>query len=367
MHIALNALSQLDGGSLVYLKGLLEDWQTDGSLDEHQLTIFASRRALNRLGDSLPPRASAIEVPKASRGLPGRMIAEQIELPELLRRTGAEALFCPTNTIPLRSDIPSTVLLQNAAPFDPVLQQYTVGINVRLRWAVLRRMIVQSVRKAARVIWLSRYYRHLVSRYARVPDSRCVYIPFAASLDAPLDWQSCLQRLPGLRSPFILSVGHVYPYRNYLQLVEAMGQLWNRTGQDWQLVIVGADNVFPACSRELQARARQLDPEGTRILLTGRLDHAVVRGLSRQCSIAVYPSVCESFGISLLEGLTAGKPALCATTGAFPEIAEDSVLYCDTSQPRAIAESLEQLVNSSKLREELSRRAAARAVAFPSR
>jgi alpha-maltose-1-phosphate synthase len=69
----------------------------------------------------------------------------------------------------------------------------------------------------------------------------------------------------------------------------------------------------------------------------------------------------EQFGYVLLESMACGKPVISTLSGSIPEVVGDAGLLVPPSDFISLANSLEQIVNTSELRMELGRRGRARA------
>ena len=67
----------------------------------------------------------------------------------------------------------------------------------------------------------------------------------------------------------------------------------------------------------------------------------------------VYPSLYEGFGVPILESWAMKCPIALSSTSCFPEIAENAGLYFDPNNIDDIKDKVEQLINDSKLQNDL--------------
>ena len=86
--------------------------------------------------------------------------------------------------------------------------------------------------------------------------------------------------------------------------------------------------------------------------------------LYKNCSVFIYPSFYEGFGLPVLEAMSQGKPVITAKTSSLPEVGLDSVLYCDPDDIREMAKMLKKVLLDRNLRETLSQKALARSKEF---
>jgi len=75
-------------------------------------------------------------------------------------------------------------------------------------------------------------------------------------------------------------------------------------------------------------------------------------------NIAVYPSIKESFGVSVVEASSCSKPVIISDIGGMPEIIENNItgLVVKSKDPVKLAEAIEKLVFSESIRQEMGKR-----------
>ena len=86
--------------------------------------------------------------------------------------------------------------------------------------------------------------------------------------------------------------------------------------------------------------------------------------LYKNCSVFVYPSFYEGFGLPVLEAMSQGKAVITSKNSSLPEVGLDSVLYCDPDDIAEIAKIMKKVLLDKNLRELLSERALLRAKEF---
>jgi glycosyltransferase involved in cell wall biosynthesis len=118
--------------------------------------------------------------------------------------------------------------------------------------------------------------------------------------------------------PVVLCVGSIEGRKNHAALLDACESLWSG-GARFELRLVGLANTetgAPALARlgALQAAGRPLRYDGP-------VGEAELESAYRECSLTVYPSLAEGFGLPVAESLVRGRPCLCRMDGALGEIA----------------------------------------------
>ena len=145
-----------------------------------------------------------------------------------------DVLFCPANISPLFTKIPCVTTVQNMAPW--YREHRFVDFAARLRFGLLGALTAWSARRAARVIFLSRFAQEtLVRRYRLQPAAKqCViYRARGEARDSNEDARR-LDRL-GLTRPFILTISNLHRYKNIEPLIEAYAHLLSRLGSPGQI------------------------------------------------------------------------------------------------------------------------------------
>jgi glycosyltransferase involved in cell wall biosynthesis len=150
--------------------------------------------------------------------------------------------------------------------------------------------------------------------------------PFAARLDHA---RSAPQ---ASAEPFLLAVGVYIPTKNIPRLVRAF-RLARRAAPDVvpaKLKLVGRlgwERGFPISGA----------PD---IEVLGHLSDDHLAQLYATCTVFIWPSFYEGFGLPVHEALAAGAPVLCADTPVNREIAGDLVTYTDPYDDEQMAEAI---------------------------
>jgi glycosyltransferase involved in cell wall biosynthesis len=118
----------------------------------------------------------------------------------------------------------------------------------------------------------------------------------------------------------LLFLANVTPLKGLHVLLDALELVTS----DFSLDVVGSLTVDPLYAKELQQKvaARGLS---SKIFFHGILDGETLVEKLRGSQVIVIPSFYEGFGISYLEGMAFGLPAIGTTAGAIPQLISDEV------------------------------------------
>jgi len=78
----------------------------------------------------------------------------------------------------------------------------------------------------------------------------------------------------------------------------------------------------------------------------------------------MFASLCEGFGLPILEAMSCGTPVVTSTVTSMPEVAGDAALLVDPTSEEEITEAMWQLVKNDGLREELVEKGLKRVTQF---
>jgi glycosyltransferase involved in cell wall biosynthesis len=131
---------------------------------------------------------------------------------------------------------------------------------------------------------------------------------------------------------------------------------------DVRFVIAGAKGNF---ADEAAALVRGLNAESY-VQLPGAISKEEKIRLMQECAVYLQPTRYEGFGLAILEAMSCGAPVVTSPRGAVPEVVGDAALLVDGTSPASIADGVLRCLNNPSMRDDLGRRARARAVAeFP--
>lgn len=151
-----------------------------------------------------------------------------------------------------------------------------------------------------------------------------------------------------LPEEFILAVGHFERRKNYLRLIDAIARLRDR-GQSCALLIVGNDSGL---GKTIQERIELAHLSGCVKLLSG-LSDLEVRCMYKLCSLFIFPSAYEGFGIPILEAMAANRPMVLSDIPVFREITQGRSVYFPHDNVELMALAIENVLSSNSERARL--------------
>jgi glycosyltransferase involved in cell wall biosynthesis len=155
---------------------------------------------------------------------------------------------------------------------------------------------------------------------------------------------------------YILFVGTVQPRKNLERLVEAFSKCTMKNVQfkieDLKLVIAGKLGWKYLGVLEAPKRFGVED----RVVISGYIDDYTRQILLENALAYVQPSVTEGFGLPVLEAMSVGISVVSSKGGALAEVAGDAGLLFDPLSVSDMSHKLALVINSPKLREQLTKK-----------
>lgn len=224
-----------------------------------------------------------------------------------------------------------------------------------------------AARFSRRILTDSEFSKNDIVRLYGVPPEKIkvVYLGFDRELfnKKPIE-KPLLQRLcdrHGIRSPYLIHHGTVHPRKNLTRLIQAYSLILSRRADfDMPLVLAGP---LGWRNEQIRAEAEKVHLPGN-VVFTGALTDAELATLVKGAALCVVPSLYEGFCLPVIESMACGTPTIASQASCIPEVSGGCLRYFDPYSVGEIAALIEQVLDDSDLRENLSRKGAVTAAQF---
>ena len=207
----------------------------------------------------------------------------------------------------------------------------------------MRKLLPASVEQAARVITVSTSIAAELKTRFSLSDEQIRVIPLgvAACFTSQIDLATAAEDNDlltdyGLNDrPYFLFVNGSDPRKNLDRCLQAFEIFRAEHGEDWQLVITGAQQPIKPDSKP-----------GSRWL--GHPSDRRLTALYRGAAGLVFPSIYEGFGLPVVEALAVGTPVLISEDPALQEFSIlPGVVSASAREQTSLVSGLEALANSA--------------------
>jgi len=147
----------------------------------------------------------------------------------------------------------------------------------------------------------------------------------------------------------ILYLSTLFHYKHQIEVLTAIYSIRSKTGRDIRIKFVGGGDVRykNKIIREIKHRRAE-----KYVTLLGSISHEEIPKMIDQADIFLYASSCETFGLTLLEGMGRGAVIASSNRCGLPEMLKDAGVYFDPENPDSISKALEELLSTDDQIEE---------------
>jgi glycosyltransferase involved in cell wall biosynthesis len=272
----------------------------------------------------------------------------------LSKNRGYDVAFIPSNQFPIALRIPSIYTIH-----DLIYERFPGqlgALSVLKRW-YLRMVTHVGLRRAHHVVAVSQYTRDEVLRYHGQEFQEKIDVVHEGWEHLPMT-DNVAREFPRdvPYKNYILYVGSSREHKNLGRLIQAIRQCSSLLPADWGFVLVGDKKKL---LRKHQQEISKINQERDLIYLTDWMDDACLVNYYRYARALILPSLCEGFGIPVLEAYYYHLPLLLSNQSSLPEVASDAAMFFNpydvNDMVRTIIELVENPCRESLITREIER------------
>jgi glycosyltransferase involved in cell wall biosynthesis len=287
---------------------------------------------------------------------------DQISVPAAARKFDVDLIFNPKFSVPLFTRRPCIFVLQGSDWYvNPSNYPWWDNLYIRV-------MLPLYSWKAARTLAISQATLDDLAKYTNIDVSRSVvtYAGVGPNFSPDQDQSALAQFRTEHKLPehFILTVARahhgaqrklrMYPGGNNERLIRAY-RLYREQGGTLPLVVVGF-------RIEEYLRAHGFTDDDLKdVIFVGFVPNHQVHLAYQAAACFLLATLCESFGITILEALATACPAIVPATCASPEIAGGAARLIDPLDEQDMARALSEVTSSEELRRQMREKGLKRA------
>ena len=269
---------------------------------------------------------------------------EQISLPAAVKKYKPQLLHCTGNTAPYSCAVPMIVTVHDVIYLEEVNFEGSAYQNVG---NLYRKMVVpHAIRKAEKIVTVSEYEKNVIIDVCKTDPEKIVVIHNGVSerFNRNIDIQH-LQELKtkyNLPENFILFLGNTAPKKNTAGVIKAYVHYCSMNDAPVPLVIT---DFSRSSVLSILEGLNRLELAG-KIITPGYIPSVEMPVMYNCCTLFLYLSLRESFGLPVLEAMGCGVPVLTSDIPAIREVAGDAAVLVDPENADVIAERISFLLNA---------------------
>jgi glycosyltransferase involved in cell wall biosynthesis len=150
-----------------------------------------------------------------------------------------------------------------------------------------------------------------------------------------------------LPSDYLLYVGTIEERKNLMTIVKALKQV-----KDIPLIVIGKKKSYFQKVKDCITKNGLTN----RVIFLENVDNSHLPMIYKNTKIFIFPSLFEGFGIPIIEALTSRTPVITTKGACFPEAGGPDSIYIDPLNENELAEKINDLLGSEKLRNEIAKK-----------
>ncbi|WP_321372796.1 glycosyltransferase family 1 protein [uncultured Draconibacterium sp.] len=277
---------------------------------------------------------------------------EQFALPHAARQEGCDVLHCTSNTGPIFSKVPLITILHDIIYLESVSIFKKAGTWYQKIGNLYRRWIVPLVvRKSKRVVTVSNFEKERIKNFLKLDNLVAIYNGVGEHFRKIDDTEilNSAKEKYNLPDNFLFFLGNTDPKKNTPNVLKAFADFNRDSAIKYKLVMLDyEENALQKILNDIGCPDMRKD-----IHLTGYVVNTDLPAIINQCKVFLYPSLRESFGIPILEGMACGVPVITSNTSSMPEIAGDAAYIVNPKNSDEIVQGIKSILADNKLRTKL--------------
>ncbi len=344
MIIAIDASRCRSGGAINHIKGILKFLDPD-YFKIKEVHIWSYDKLLNEIPNYVWLNKHYTQ--SLNNTIISQLFWQFHTLSKILKNLKCDILYT-ADASTLCSFKNQIVFSQDLLSYEPGIEN-SYGISFsRVRLILIRILQNRAFKNALGVVFLTKYTSNLIQKSCGDLQNFKV-IPHGFN-----EIFSNVKRAKNLSNPIVCTyISNTDMYKNQWNVVKSIEILRKNYNIILNLVGGGEGSSLKALNEQIQ----KSDPERVFVSQYGFLTHEENIKILNKTDIFIFASSCETFGITLLEGMAAGMTIACSNKSSLPELIEDGGLFFDPTNPKSISNALEKLINDDNLRLELSLKA----------
>ncbi|MGC9048931.1 MAG: glycosyltransferase family 4 protein [Patescibacteria group bacterium] len=308
---------------------------------EDNFILYSPNKLIGDLG-ILPPKWQA-KILK----WPLKYLWTQIRLSWEMIFNRPDLLFIPSHALPIFCRTKTVITLHDLG-FERLPKAYPFWQRIYTRF-----VYKWAVNHASKIITISEFTKkELIDLYkADRQKIEVIYLGYDKSIFQLIDNEKKIDQILEkykIKGSYILYVGRLEKKKNIKNLLQAFIILQNLSPH-LQLVLIGQPGFGYKEIRNYKSKVKN-------VIELNYVGHQDLPYLYARAECFVYPSLCEGFGLPILEAMACGCPVVASAVSSIPEIGGEAVLYFRPENSEEIAKAILKIIKDRELREELKQR-----------
>lgn len=321
MILGIDATHVVSGGALGHLKLLLENFNNCNSKIS-KIYVWGPNKTLNLLTknkDIIKCHHKIFEF-----NFIFKAFWQIFCLKKNLKKYNCNILFVPTGIF-YTNFHPTITMAQNLMPFNKDIVKKHFPHSLFFKMILQKYLFIRSFNKASKIIFLSKYSKDYINFFLNINLHNKLIIPHAIDLKLLNFFKN--KKIPkNLKNKKIIKIcllSDINFNKNYENVLYAMSLL----KKEYNIQFFWIGDCNPILSHKFNKLKKKLNNYKNYIFYKGLLSHSKTMNFLKKCDIFLYTSFCETFGVSVLEGMSSKLPMVILDHPLYKEILGNNAFF----------------------------------------
>lgn len=275
-------------------------------------------------------------------------LKEQIEIPSLIKRSGADLVHFPHFNVPLFWNGKFMVTIHDMTMHWQKRSASKLPLVIYLFKRIPYKLVFKkAVKKSKKIIVPTESVRNEISKYYSVRKEKfSVIYEGVGEFKSGANETSVLRKYNLQKDKYFIYVGGLFPHKNLVKAIKAVNYLNREDGKKVKLAIGSSNSLF---IRKLKKEAKKVRALKF-IKFLGFVPDEDLTALYKNSIAFVYPSLSEGFGLQGLEAIKSKTLVLGSDISVFREIYKNYITYFNPLDARSIQGAMRQVSELGKVR-----------------
>jgi glycosyltransferase involved in cell wall biosynthesis len=274
-----------------------------------------------------------------------------VNFKRILEKYSIQSILCFGNFNPLKTGIPTLVLLHNAYYVDfKAISCLSFIERIRIRLGIV--VFSMTVKNTEKFIVQTAYIKNLLATVWNIPYEKIEVCSNPLSKNLSLNNKPLVERPDILKYKFgFLYVSRYYPYKNHDFVLKVAKMLQSKGIEDIIFLVTINDSIKAA--RLFLEEIENLNLEAT-VINIGELPQYELNKWYQSSGALFYPSSIETFGNPLVEAMSFGLPVCVVDLPYAKAVCGEAALYFKEDSVEDAVRNILKIKDDDKLRKELA-------------
>lgn len=214
-----------------------------------------------------------------------------------------------------------------------------------------------SLRRADKIIGVSKFTQEEIKKYYKIPDQKLDYVHNAVSedflkQDISQEKIASVRKKYDLPEKYILYIGTLQPRKNLPILAEAVHEPPLRENEVKLVIAGGKGNNY---DERIDETIKKYNLEKN-VYMPGFIEEKDKAAIMAGAEIFCFPSLYEGFGIPILEAMSVDTPVIASKIPPHEEISGQAAFFFNPHVPGELSQRISEIIRNETLKSTLSAR-----------